>query len=152
MKCGRHICEVQINLASFVEIKDRSGHRVYEAARKVNMFDKVVTRHVGQYSPEVADRVARGQCTDLTLSGRDFSTKFFTAMRNATCQLKRLELLSISNGKDLGSLKDLFPQSKDAKGVAQTLVSLKIMDVPGLTGALEDLHGLNNLEEIEVKG
>ena len=83
------------------------------------MFDKFVTRYVGQYSKPLGDRVTRGMVTDLTLSGRTFDVGFRRAVRSRTCQLVKLYLLNVDGA--LGTLQDLFPQLKSSRGLAQTL-------------------------------
>ena len=62
------------------------------------------------------------------LSGASFGVEFQLAVRNRTCQLVELHLLQVEG--ELGSLQDLFPQLQSARGVAQTLEMLKIVNVP----------------------
>ncbi|KAH8060526.1 pyrophosphatase [Aureococcus anophagefferens] len=86
VKVGHVVAEVQLNLEAFVEIKEGSGHAVYEAARVIHFFDPLLKRHAGTPTsltaralPRceddddrpvcVADRVACGQLQEVDLVG-----------------------------------------------------------------------------------
>ncbi|KAH8060817.1 pyrophosphatase [Aureococcus anophagefferens] len=111
VKVGRVVAEVQLNLEAFVEIKEGSGHAVYEAARVIHFFDPLLKRHAGTPTsltaralPRceddddrpvcVADRVACGQLQEA----REPRAAGAVAVRpalGALSGLRRLEVLEM---------------------------------------------------------
>ena len=102
----KHLCEVQVHLRDFKELKDHGGHATYDMTRQMHMFDKEFTSASDRWAPEVpdlADRVRRvcrridmGALSRLTL---DYSTldemmaqELAIALQSDSCQLSVLSL------------------------------------------------------------
>ena len=85
VKVGHVVAEVQLNLEAFVEIKEGSGHAVYEAARVIHFFDPVLKAHYG--TPGSLLEVARPRCED------DDDLPLCVAERASSGQLQSVSLV-----------------------------------------------------------
>lgn len=64
-----HICELQLTLASFREIKHAEGHDCYKVSRTIGMNTRDVSSYTGALDSESLNRVKYGVIQTLNLDG-----------------------------------------------------------------------------------
>lgn len=113
-----HIAELQLHVTTFLDLKNRRQHRVYEEARSIHMFNEAFTArsynwhpdadadHIMEEVEELLDEIRSGAVTKLDL---DYSeglwdpenqTKLAEAMLGLECRLQEISLRSCFCGDD----------------------------------------------------
>jgi len=158
------IAEVQINLASMVDLKESSGHACYEASRMIHFADN--TNHVSSAAgwasraaarcPAdemrplcLAERVSTGQLTQLSLKA-DASTPFPARddLRRSLCSpFVRLRALRIDG---LNGFLDVVLTPEALGSLSQCLEELSVGGKD--LGPIPDLSSLKRLRAVRLRG
>jgi len=109
-----HTVELQLHIASFLDLKNRRGHRVYEEARSIHMFNEAFTKLSYNWrvdsSPEeveeLLDEIRSGAITSLNLDysealwSLEAQSRLAEAMNAKECRLQDISLRSCFCGDD----------------------------------------------------
>lgn len=109
-----HIVELQLHIGSFLDVKNRRGHQVYEEARSIHMFNSAFTERSYNWSfnsseedvEELLDSISSGAITALTLdysealSRPENQARLAEAMLSEHCRIQDLSLRSCFCGDD----------------------------------------------------
>ena len=163
VQCNGHLCEVQVNLNAFVEVKSGGGHAVYNIARMVHAFDPLMSTFVAGYDDcsEGLVRVSQGVVKNLQLfrkeewpanegpTSREYLLenplpRMAPHFESKCCQLVQLRLAYIHG---LGSLSAIL--SDDA--CTQLAPTLRELRITGCQGMLPGFPlGLCRLKRLRV--
>ena len=109
-----HIAELQLHVSSFLDLKNRRGHRVYEEARSIHMFNEAFTERSYNWNnesseeeiEELLDEILSGAVTKLDLDyseglgNPENQTRLAKALLGTECRVQELSLRSCFCGDD----------------------------------------------------
>jgi len=121
-----HIVELQLHVKSFLDLKNRRGHTVYEDARNIHMFNEAFTKRSYNWSfdsleeevEELLDEIRSGAITSLDLDyseglhNPENQTRLAEALNARECRIQDLSLRSCFCGDEFIA-KCLPPDDKD---------------------------------------
>ena len=126
-----HICEIQVHLQAFIDIKHGGGHAVYKYARALHGYDTAAVRHSGQIVEDVVRRVSMGIVWYVDASNSEIEStvagRFGEMLSSKRSMLRELVCEEVKFGMTLESLLG---------GAPLVCQSLQILNLAGgeLTG------------------
>ena len=132
-----HICEIQIHLQAFIDIKHHGGHAVYKFARALHGYDTASARHSGAITLDVIRRVSMGlvwyvDASHSAIDG-DAVEKFGEMLTDERSMLRELVFKEVKFGTTVESLLGAAPLACQ---------SLQTLDLQGceLSGMLAEMY------------
>ncbi|KAH8086036.1 hypothetical protein JL720_7235 [Aureococcus anophagefferens] len=157
----KHLCELQVHLRDFKDLKDHGGHATYDMTRQMHMFDKEFTSASDRWAPEVPGlrervdticrRIEMGALSQLTL---DYSTldemmaqQLAIALTSDSCQLSVLSLRNcqVSDGVVPSVVGSGGAVLRDVRLGSEDFVNGEFGDdgVHAITSSCAELHKLD---------
>ncbi|KAH8043974.1 hypothetical protein JL721_12990 [Aureococcus anophagefferens] len=157
----KHLCELQVHLRDFKDLKDHGGHATYDMTRQMHMFDKEFTSASDRWAPEVPGlrervdticrRIEMGALSQLTL---DYSTldemmaqQLAIALTSDSCQLSVLSLRNcqVSDGVVASVVGSGGAVLRDVRLGSEDFVNGEFGDdgVHAITSSCAELHKLD---------
>lgn len=134
------VCEVQVTLAAFVNIKNTGGHGCYKIGRVIGIDRVDETTHQGTLSIDVMNRVQAGLTQRLRLEGTMIPAKMRAILVSPNClAAPHVRLMELRMGACKGlsgfDVEDMF-SSKVCEALGNTI---RIIDLTGtgIQGHLE---------------